>query len=612
MKKYGRLFVELLLLMLVSQLGWSAQYVESPDWEVKSAWEHINGVYLFEATNMGIVNQCRERPLDVVAFPVMQQVVQEVVVNKIIASAHGTSSSSQLRSYYGAPVVPCRHLIYGETLVWRIYSSADVFAVQRSWPVVSEKVPWTNTINETLAIVAAGSLPFIGLISFILFWRATDKRMMYSFALSCVFHSAFFVTIVPGFFNIHLDMITLQKIGDSALWIGIWSFTYCLMRINLIHKMLFFAYGITVAVSCLVILSAPNLDATQDGTAIPFLATMLIMCSALVRVFRNSIRDGLNWHSISLMISLFVYVVSVWHDILTVEGYLFSYMVYSIGVLGGTIFFLLGIYARIQHAIDERDKLIVQREAAEESNRQKSAFLANMSHELRTPLNAVIGYSELLIEESRDLDRPQLNTGLEYIQKSGDHLLQMINQILDLSRIEAGRLKLLMDTVSVHEIINNVMMMIKPDATRYNANINVNLSRLDARACVYADQVRMNEIILNLLTNACKYGGGVVDIDGYTENELVTITVTDNGKGLTDEEQQKIWQPFERLNADTTVEGTGIGLVITKNIVEKMGGDIHVKSKLNKGTTFSVSFKISNDMTTSIDTDVTMAERMSA
>jgi len=612
MKKYARLLVELLLLTAVSQPVWSVQYVENSDWEIQRAWDHINGVYQFEASNVDIVNQCRENPANVVVFPVMQQVVQEVVINNVIVSAHGTSSTSQLRSYYGAPVVPCRHVIYGENLVWRVFSSANVFAVLRGWPTVAQSVPWTNAINETLAIIAAGSLPFIGLISFILFWRATDKRMMYSFTLSCIFHSVFFITIVPGFFNIQLDMISLQKVGDSALWLGVLSFTYCLMRINLIHKMLFFAYAITVIISCIVILSAHNLDATQEGTAIPFLATMLIMCSALFRVLRNSRHNSLNWHSISLMASLSVYVLSVWHDILTVEGYLFSYMVYSVGVLGGTIFFLLGIYAQIQLAIDERDKLIVQREAAEEANRQKSAFLANMSHELRTPLNAVIGYSELLIEESRELNRPELNTGLEYIQKSGDHLLQMINQILDLSRIEAGRLKLSMDTVSIHDIINTVMVMIKPDAIRYKANISIDLENLDLKTCIYADLVRMNEIILNLLTNACKYGGGVVDITAYSGNGAITITVTDNGIGLTEEDQMKIWQPFERLNADATVEGTGIGLVITKNMVEMMGGEISVSSKLNQGTVFSVSFEISNNVTTLGGVDTTNTIKMSA
>ncbi|NOZ52232.1 MAG: HAMP domain-containing histidine kinase [Gammaproteobacteria bacterium] len=596
--------IELLLLMVISQASWSVQYAANSDWHILSAWDNINGVYKFEASNVDIVRQCRQQPSGIVTFPTIQQAVQEVLVNNVIVSAHGMFATNQLRSYYGAPVVPCQHIINGDQLVWRIYSYAKVFAVQRTWPTVTATTPWNNVINETLAIIAAGSLPFIAVISFILFWRATDKRMMYSFALSCIFHSAFFVTIVPGFFNIQLDVMMLQKTGDSALWIGILLFAYCLMRTKLIHKVFFVMYVVTVLVSCVVILSAPNLDAAQDGTAIPFLATMLIMCSALVRVVLNTKRDGLNWHSISLMASLCVYVFSIWHDILTVEGYLYSYMIYSVGVLGGTIFFLLGIHAQLQRSIEEHDKLVVQREAAEESNRQKSAFLANMSHELRTPLNAVIGYSELLMEESRELNRPHLNSGLDNIRKSGDHLLQMINQILDLSRVEAGRLELSMKTLSVHETINAVMVLIKPDATRYNTKININLADLDSHICIYADPVRMNEIILNLLTNACKYGGGVVDVAAHSENGSVKITVTDNGIGLTDDEIKKMWQPFERLKADTTVEGTGIGLAITKNIVEMMEGNIGVHSKVHQGTTFFVSFKIADD--------AIMAEKMTA
>jgi len=240
------------------------------------------------------------------------------------------------------------------------------------------------------------------------------------------------------------------------------------------------------------------------------------------------------------------------------------------------------------------------KEAAEAANLAKSQFLANMSHELRTPLNAILGYSEIIEEDIRDYGITELIPDLKKIYNSGQHLLGLINDILDLSKIEAGRTILDLDEFPVKPLLSDIMMTIEPLLITNHNRINVDyISELDL---LYSDITKLRQILLNLLSNATKFThNGSIIVKIWQEekviingkNDFLSFTffeVTDTGIGMTDEQIQKLFKPFSQADASTTREygGTGLGLAIAQKICQLLGGEITVKSQFGKGSTFTV------------------------
>lgn len=227
------------------------------------------------------------------------------------------------------------------------------------------------------------------------------------------------------------------------------------------------------------------------------------------------------------------------------------------------------------------------KEAAEAANRAKSTFLANMSHELRTPLNAIIGYSELLEEEVSDLDNPDMRQDIRRIHSSGRHLLSIIGDILDISKIEAGRINLNYDIFDVEGLIDTLI-------SKVNLLITANQNTLEviyrnSPGCVYGDAQRVRQILLNLLSNAAKFTtSGRIQFIITRKNNIVRFIVSDTGIGIPEEFHQRIFQPFAQADSSSTREhgGTGLGLAIASQFAQMMGGKLSVDSQVGQGSTF--------------------------
>jgi signal transduction histidine kinase len=243
---------------------------------------------------------------------------------------------------------------------------------------------------------------------------------------------------------------------------------------------------------------------------------------------------------------------------------------------------------------DELRSLYQQIETA---SRHKSDFLASMSHELRTPLNAIIGYSEMLMEEAEEREQKDLIPDLQKIRASGKYQLALINDILDLSKIEAGKIELSPETFDIAGLIEEVVSMVQPLIAK-NANV-LSINRSDALGTLYADITKVRQILFNLLSNACKFTeGGTITLDASRErttgDEWLSLAVHDTGIGMTGEQMTRLFQPFSQADIQTARKygGTGLGLAITKRFCEIMGGEITVRSEFGRGAMFMVKLPI--------------------
>lgn len=259
------------------------------------------------------------------------------------------------------------------------------------------------------------------------------------------------------------------------------------------------------------------------------------------------------------------------------------------------------LYTGLENKVAERTEelsialkeLALRRDEALEASRTKSLFLANMSHELRTPLNAIIGYSEMLEEEADDYGYKDIVPDLQKIQKAGTHLLELINDVLDISKIEAGKIDIYLEDFELETLIDEIMVTIQPVIdTKKNKLV---LDTEKPIGIIHSDVTKMRQIIFNLLSNAAKFTEEgtitiILESETVAKKQWLEISVSDTGIGMTPEQASRVFDQFTQADSSTTRKygGTGLGLPISRHFAQMMGGDISITSEAGKGSTFTV------------------------
>ncbi len=247
----------------------------------------------------------------------------------------------------------------------------------------------------------------------------------------------------------------------------------------------------------------------------------------------------------------------------------------------------------LQALQDTQEQLIGSEHRAQEANRTKSLFLASMSHELRTPMNAILLYSELLQDDATDAGMEDFVKDLKKIQAAGKHLLSLINGVLDLSKIESGKMDMFLETFDVKGLLTDTTATVRPLIDKNGNTLSLICS--DNLGIMTADLTKVRQSLFNLLSNAAKFTeNGVIELKAWRTSleskDWISFDVRDSGIGLTEEQMGKLFQEFTQADASTTRKygGTGLGLALSRKFCRMMGGDITVASSYGQGSTFTI------------------------
>jgi signal transduction histidine kinase len=311
-------------------------------------------------------------------------------------------------------------------------------------------------------------------------------------------------------------------------------------------------------------------------------ARALFLFPVFFTAWKFGFKGGLICSIVAVLIMTQRIIVSPWRPDAIAE----TIIIFFIGIVISWLISSLEKARIRQKAI--ADDLTAANIRLQEMDRLKSVFLASMSHELRTPLNSIIGFTGILLMDMAGELNYEQRRQLTMVKNSASHLLSLINDVLDISKIEAGKIELLMEEFSLDEIVKEVIEYVSPMATAKQLEVTAELSK---GVILYSDRRRVKQVLINLMSNAVKFTEqGSVKLNGFLQEDgLLKISIIDTGRGIKKEDIIKLFQPFQRIDMSASkgyIEGTGLGLYLTRNLANLLNSDISVKSEYGRGSEF--------------------------
>ena len=433
-----------------------------------------------------------------------------------------------------------------------------------------------------------------------LYDERSNQRLLLVVRALLVCSTASILTPIPGLY-VGPPMAGISAMVMAALVMLSGAYVAVLVaahrqRWRLARNLLFAAWS--VYPSSLVLSYHPEIDGIVQALVLG-LADLFAVLVLVAMVALAPWRQARLWMA-ALFASMSGSFAVVWfaYEHTSVAGYL-SFVGVTLALLSATALPLWAIFSDLDRALRandaaRREAQTLREEAAQArdeaiaANRAKSRFLANMSHELRTPLNAILGYAQLVAEEAQELGHDGFEDDLQRIQTAGIHLLGLIDSVLDLSKIEAGKTEVHREWFHAGDLVADTVATVHPLATQKGLAIT---TALTAAGAAYTDPRKLRQVLINLLSNAVKYTEhGSVSVVATMAEGWLTIDVTDTGLGIEPARLDAVFEAFERTEAEVTrrVGGTGLGLAISRRICEALDGTLSVVSAVNQGSTFSI------------------------
>ena len=614
-------FATLILLGISSILGVTNTPSDTGSlWKTSSPWIKKGEFYAFEAKSSELPRYCKLHPESYLQFPSVIQGAHEVYLDNLLIESFGDRQFKSVRSFYGTLILKCSEISNGTELKWNAFSYSKYFARIQFFPKLVESRPFVNFFGETCSIGAASILVILACFGFLIFWKREPNSLTWSVATSNLFLSFYFIGSISGFMGMTFPMIMTHKIADTGVWIGLLLFFNSLRLIGVITDRIFKYFSINVFIAVGVILFASTGDVVQFGTTLPFGFVIFLSFYCTHKLLKSAVSESFSIKSTFALLSLAVFLFAAVNEILVVTGLTTSYSCFNIGCVGGLLFFILSVNEKISKTyldledlkenleIKVTDKTTELQQALSQLKNaqikiiqssqmaQLGELSATVAHEINSPLQGVALAADSMhdivkLDTFNGKEIGYLREDLARVDQGLDHIRTIISNIQN----SAGNASLPSQLENVAEVVN-IAIGVTGYSFKGKANMIV---EVDSSLTAFVQKVKIIRCIVNLVTNSVyamnefqtpsktKTENATIKIKSWTDGDYVLLSVADNGPGIPEEVQKKIFQPF--VTTKPVGEGTGLGLSMIKNMVEEMNGTIQVKTS-DQGTEFTMKF----------------------